>query len=234
MYKMPYVRKTNKRKPAYKKRNYGRSNASSKKMYNIAKKVSLSQQETKHHVVNYGTHSQYHNVTHRLVDNILAVQQGTNDGNNQSRIGDKIFVRGVKMYMHFEGIYDRPDITWRIVVLKAPDASLGSGMPLKGITGNALMDPINTETATVVKSFYIKPKYQDYSYDPTVHQIRPMSVFRKLWIPVNKQYTFNGDNSPHGKWYDYAVYCVAFSQGAIITDHIGSLEFSSEMFFKDA
>lgn len=223
------------RKSYKKKSNYKKRSVSYSQIAKIAKRVSLRQAETKHHTVNYGNYALYHNVSRRVDTNLLSVQQGTGDTGNNSRIGDEVIPVGVKLYLQFEQMIDRPNVQFKVWVLKGREGEFGSSVPLKIISGNNLMDPIDTEKCSVVKSMYFKFNQNNIVHDGDVAVNKRVVNCRKVWIPLKRsKYTYEGDNNSNGKWWNMPLYVCAYdASNTLVTDHISNLHIASEFFFKD-
>jgi len=115
------------------------------KVARIAKTVDLRERETKHHVNNLGNFIQLHNVSRRYTNNLLGTSQGVSDVTG-NRIGDQITLGGVKKYPWFLQQTDRPNVTFKIWVVKGRTGLVNTVLfPLKQITGIVVMDPLDTE-----------------------------------------------------------------------------------------
>lgn len=181
-----------------------------------------------------------HNVSDRLVSNLMAVSQGVNDtlgttvALNTNRIGDEIQPISSTIYLQFRQPADRPNVTWKIFILKFGGGAVPpTSLPTKTITNNLVIDPIDTERCSVVKVRTYK--YNDNYWQGSSGLSKETNFFRKIHIRYPKRkYKFLGDNSGQGKFWNYAVYSVAYdTQGTLITDNIGTVIFNSVLNFKD-
>ena len=235
MYKMPYARKYTRK--TYKKRNFRKRTTLNSKIARIAKTVALRQAETKHRINNYDWQTLYHNSSTRLTQNILQTGQGTNDGPTNSRIGDEIILRGLKLNFIFRHFYDRPNLTFKVWVLKGAYSNLGSTLPVKtGSMGNLLIDPVETQKCTVLANKTYKYNHGNYTkQDGDVAVSKEITYTRKIWIPFkNLKYSYDNNDGYHGKWFSVAVYVAAYdTYGTLITDQVGSIAATGEIFFKD-
>ena len=219
-----------KTKKMYKKPN------DTKSLVKLIKNVSLQQQETKMTTHDTGVFVVKHNISSLVRGNLLTTTQGIGDSlGTASRIGDTITPVGLKMYMTFRQPTDRPNVSFKVWILKIFGvATPPTSVPVKAITGNLLMDPIDTEKATTVKILTFK--YPDNYWQGTAGTSKDMTFFRKLWIPLPKTpYTYGADNSASGKKFQLAMYITAYdSFGTLITDTIGEFACAQCFYFKDA
>lgn len=227
VYKRPYrknsVRKTSRKPGTFRK-----------KVAQIAKTVALRQQETKHHVTDYGTFNLYHDLSTRITDQLLKTNQGVADSVIGSRIGDTITLRGLKMYFKFEAPFDRPNTTTKIWILKARKGSLPTSVPVKAITSNVIMDPVDMEKINKVLAVRTYKFNQNVYKDTTTYAV-PNVNFRTLWIPLNNhKYHYFTDNNVDGRDWNLAMYAATYDHsGALITDNIMDIHVAGELFFKD-
>lgn len=222
----------------YKRKTYRKGSSLNKKIATIAKTVALRQQETKHSILSYATREVYHNNSYRITDNLIDVIQGVNDTGH--RIGDEITLRGIKLFLHFEDKYDRPNTTFRVVVGKARQAVAGSlTLPRKVISGVQVIDPVDMEQ---VMKVYINKRYRFGDKDTMIDTgegtssfNRATTHFRTLWIPLNNvKYKFTNQSNSQGTAYNIPMWVAAYDHSSqLTTDNIGSIRVSGELFFKD-
>jgi len=207
-----------------------------KDMVRLIKSVTLKQQETKLALQDTTIISQFHNISSLARNNLFATTQGITDGLGvANRIGDTVTPIGVKLYMAFRQPSDRPNVTWKIWIVKHwGNTTAPSSVPVKAITGNLLLDPLDTEkaTAVVIRTF----KHPDNYYNGTLGNSKETCFFKKLWIPCSKvPYVYGQDGSNTGKRFQMSMYVTAYDTlGSLITDQIGSYEVSTSFYFKDA
>jgi len=211
---------------------------SGSKLVALIKKVSLGTQETKHVIRNLLSFSPIlHNSYNRVVSNLLYTEQGVQDSGIafDNRIGDSITPVGVKLYLQFSQPVDRPNVTFRLTVVKfhgsaAPPLTI----PVTGISGNNLLDPIDTEKCSVVKVFNFKAK-ENY-WAGTSGTSKQITNFMTLWIPLPKKaYVYGSDGNTQGKMFQLSVGVAAYDTfGTLGTDVIGYISLQSQLYFKDA
>jgi len=221
-----------------------KSSSFSSKQVSAIRKIAQTTQETKIAAQSSSGLAVYHNggVLHpgqpaRWFENLLATTQGPTDNKNsiKNRIGDSVAPVGVKLMMQFRQPTDRPNTSFKVWVVKhmgdVPPTSLG----MNGITSNLMLDSVDTEKCNTVMVKTFKMSGSNYwTGDPGGS--KEMTFHRKLWIKLpTSQYTYNGDNSPYGKRFNYSVYCGAYdSSGTLLSDIVGYAHFTSAFYFKDA
>ncbi len=247
---MPYVRKTTRtvRRP-YKKRSYTRK-ASSRNMYNIAKRVLRSNVETKSRVTSYGTSGVVlsHNVPRLIASQLLQTSQGIDgDGTSGNRIGISLQPVGLKLY--FEINQEQPagstnvlngNIWVKVWILKTHHSNVNTSNDyLRLISSNTMLAPVQRRTHTVVRSFSVNLK-NDYNWwnNGSALDATPSFKTRTMWIPMGKiqKYLYENDTTDVGKYYDYCCHAVAFSAHPDVTTstELAGIKLNTEFFFKDA
>lgn len=208
----------------------------------------------------------YHNNFISMTPNILATTQGTNDAitsNQNCRIGDQINLRGVSLKMMVELNERYSDVTLRLLIVRAAKGDTPTRATLyNGLSGNKMLDTINTERYTIIFQKYIKLK----SPNPSVSNLLGASTevsdgitnagieasnrtdtllsratkIVKVWIPGTKMVK-NGivkyeDNSSQCKFFDYHVLLYAYSNYTTAQDqwYIARLnDYVQQVYFKD-
>lgn len=221
-----------------KRKNYRRRNAYYKKIAHICKTVALRQQETKSIMESSALIPVYHNNSYNVATNLIDVAQNVSDS---GRIGDHIILRGVKIYMQFESMYDRPNTTFRVVVGKARETVANlTNLPRRTITGAQVIDPVDTERVSKV---YMNKRYRfgdkdtmiDVGGEGTSTLNRPTTHFRTFWIPLkNQHYQFVNATAKLGRNWNLPCWIAAYDHSSTLSlDHIGNVKVSWELFFKD-
>lgn len=105
----------------------------------------------------------YHNNFITLTPNILAITQGTSDPqgptNQNCRIGDEISLKGASLKMMVELNERYSDVTFRLMVVKAAKGDTPTRATLfNGLSGNKMLDSVNTERYTVLHQKFFKIK----------------------------------------------------------------------------
>ena len=168
------------------------------------------------------------------------------------RIGDQVTLRGLAATWFVEGSLQRSKVHFRIMLLKGPrGASFNRDDIFKGMTGNKLIDQINTEKYTVVaqKRFNVSPPNHAPS-SLTVLTGVPVSEVPgvtgnkivKFWIPGRKfgrdgVLRYENSSGTDLKFFDYRWVLFAYDWYGTPqdTNNVGFInEGWSKMYFKDA
>lgn len=200
-----------------------------------------------------------HNNLITLFDLFENISQGVADpnastSNSQSRIGDRISLRGVTIRGFCENALDRSRVHYRVMVLKgAKGDTFDRGTIFKGMADNKTIDQINTERFTIVaqKMFTIdavQPAPSQVNATGVPYYTGPGGVVPsgisgsrawKMWIPGNK-FTRNGDiqyenGSTQPKFYDYKVLVFAYDwYGTPEGNNVGRVnECYHKVYYKD-
>lgn len=216
----------------------------SSKQVSQIRKIAQTTQETKSAVQTSSGLQVYHNggILHvgspgKWIDNLMATGIGPTDDKStfKNRIGDAVAPVGVKLLMQFRQPVDRPNTNFKVWIVKhmadVPPTSLG----MNPITGNLMLDSVDTEKCNVVMTKVFKASGTNFwTGDPG--NSKEMTFHRKLWMKLpNSQYTYNGDGSTLGKRYNLACYVGAYDTSTSLpTDVIGYCHLSSVFYFKDA
>lgn len=222
-----------------KKRSRRSKRSKNLRLVNLIKKICLGTQETKMATQNIrvplfhngGTSQQGKPIV--MFQNLLKTTQGITDGTGLShRVGDCITPIGVKLYMQFDQPTDRPNVTFKVHVVKIKSHSVQTNLPMKQITQNVMLDPVDTEYCSIVATRTFK--YDDNYWNPT--EAKSTCFFKKMWLKLPKfQYVYKADNDQLGKDYQLAVYCAAYDTGGTLTtDNIATASFNAALYFKDA
>ncbi len=102
-----------------------------------------------------------------MLDNaLLSTTQGVSDPNNAAtanRIGDEINLKGIKCSIMVELNERYSDVTFRLMVVKSAKGDVPTFTTLfNGLSGNKMMDTLNTERYTIMYQKYFKLKAAGY------------------------------------------------------------------------
>lgn len=239
------VRKYSK-KPVYKKRTFAKKKiANRRRTYSknnslvaLIKKVSLKNVETKStHKIEENVNI-YHNSGY-IYTNILKTQQGTTDTDTgataySNRLGDEINARGISIKLWIANKKDRPNVMYRIGVVKYQAGSIPTLSQLfVGANGNRMMDKLDNEYITVVYQKVFNLQNNIAFSDPT--HTREAHTYRKIWIPLKDKKIIYNNGGSIPKFIDYAFFIVPYdSYGTLTTDNIASFAYEQQLYFKDA
>lgn len=194
--------------------------------------------------------------------NVLLTTQGVTDpaiGNGGNRIGDEINLKGVSMKFMLENNHRYSDVTFRIFVVKSAKGDVPTTSTLfNGLSGNKMMDTLNTERFTILHSKYVKIKQSTaggdgalgtsyigsglYDGDASLTQSASTKIV-SFYIPGRRFVGKRGIVKYEGgttqtKFFDFTVLIYAYAVGATseaLGWNVGVLnEYVKVMYFKDA
>lgn len=205
------------------------------KMAKVAKRVILKMTEAKTLEYNFGKIELFHNV--RLSPGYLNAYtgrlpvQGTGD---HARNGNRINVSGVQVRMMLGQKNDRPNCTWRIMVLKHKDTYASFASVYEATTGNCLLDQVNDDAVKVLYSKTIH-KFVGANVGVAEAAFRETTFTHKFYIPIRKEYKFPSDSSVIASNSDYISLIVMCydAYGTLVTDNIGYVQTWSKLFYRD-
>jgi hypothetical protein len=171
-----------------------------------------------------------HNSWITMDGNMLETTQGVKDpmvNALESRIGDQINLTGVSIKFMVELNERYSDVTFRAFVVKCAKGDTPTdGTLFTGLSGNKMIDTINSERFTVIKSKTFKVVANNFGVDAATSSgglVNADSNLRysratkivKMWIPGSKigrngkVIYENGSSQP--KFFDYKVLLFAYS-----------------------
>jgi len=239
-------RRSTKRAARRPRKRVARKAAPRKSMVALIKKTVMRIAETKEQREGLSVVPLLHNTPAVISTNLLrtiSVPPASVNFTNP-REGDSVQVQGISIRMLFMTYSDRPNVTFKVWVLKTPAYSPVSGVSPYTYAGwfidrtnQWVLDEINTTQVTVVKSMTFKPPVSDTSQEvgATLHET---SYARKMWIPWNKTVTYQeqgptvSPNEPKG--YSLQLLVAAYdTYGTLITDFAGKMLIQHSLHFKD-
>lgn len=209
--------------------------------------------ETKESSYNLVNTSLSHNNIYIWGQNPFDIAIGTGDpmAGVGNRIGDRVTVRGLSATFFVEGALNRSKVYFRIMLLKGPrGASFTRGDVYKGVSGNKMIDQMNTEKYTVLaqKRFNVVPPNSTAASFNVVTGTTTGSTsgttgskIVKFWVPGRKfgntgnlQFE-NGSTNP--KFFDYRWVILAYDWYGTPQDvnNVGVINESwMKVYYKDA
>lgn len=251
---MPYKRKRS--ASTYKSRKFRRATpyrrprftsrlASRKSISRIARRVVMSAAEDKEKTASHGKVELNHNTLSAIAhlnSPSSTYMPGQGSGDTQ-RVGDKIYARGFNVHLLCGQKRDRPNITWRIICVAQRSGSgvLNYAGLFKNVSGNGMLDEINTDKVTVLYQKYLKPLkcLDNVSVEvPPVGEDFPAAkeytFTRKIFIPRKKMYKFEEDGSMVHNDKDIFMYVIPYdAYGTLTTDNIAYVQTWCKFKFKD-
>lgn len=260
----------NKRNPTYKSRSkrsfvrrYGKAAAPAARTLQAAVRRAVAKSvnkniETKQ--ANYtstdGAECFHNNCVNLISPGLLATTQGVTDPTTDAsacRIGDRINLRGVKLRLMMELNERYSNVTCRLLVIKhAKGDPITRATLFNGLSGNKMLDTLNTERYTVLLSKYFKIKADNNGtdaatvvsgsglYGNTPVYSRATKIV-KCWIPGTK-FSKSGiimyeNASSQTKFFDYSVVVYCYSNYSVLQDvyYVARVnDFNFTMYYKDA
>lgn len=200
----------------------------------------------------------FHNNFVTLNSTMLATSNGPNDPtltSTDNRIGDEIQLRGVSIKFMVELNERYSDVTFRLIILKAAKSDVPTRATLfTGLSGNKMIDTLNTERYTIlhVKTFKIKAPNDGnantvnaagFSDSDTGNRLSRATKIIKVWLPGKKfvrsgiiKYEGQGNNS-QPKFFDYHCLLYAYSNYSTLQDiyYVGRVnDYVQTIYYKDA
>jgi len=214
----------------------------------LIKKTFYKQSETKNKPYSHGKVELYHNsgspasgrILHLPVELDSSPQmplQGTTD---ITRIGDKINLRGIKVRMLIGQKNDRPNVTFRIVVIRTSPNEYPNNVSqmFDNVSGNILLDTLNTDRFKVVYSKYIKnriPASSQINVDGGAAWVGKEQTFaHRFYLKSARNLSFSADGGNLYSGDRHFLFVFAYdAYGTLETDNIGYFQTYSNLFFKD-
>lgn len=230
-------------------------------MKQLARREINKNVETKHSVYTSTDGVEiFHNNSITLDNVVLKTSPGPFDPtltNADNRIGDKINLRGVSMKMMFELNERYSDVTMKVLVIKSAKGDVPSRATLfNGLSGNKMLDTMNTERYTILasKTFKLKAPQngstaadgaggapQPSGYGTGTATFSRATKLVKIWVP-GKKFTKSGviqyeQGSSQPKFFDYTVLAFAYSNYTTLQDtwYVARCnDYVKVMYYKDA
>jgi len=214
----------------------------------LIKKTIMKTAETKQYMTPVNVVTLLHN-TPLIVSTNLTITT-TTPSTNQSfvdpRIGDSVQAQGIKFKLLFMTYGDRPNVTFRLWVIKTPAYS-----PVNGIypytystwfesrTNQWVLDDINKQNVSVVKQMTFKPPVADSSQESGA-TLKETSYVRSMYVPLNRVIKYQDEGAStlptgtHSKGSAYQLLVAAYdTYGTLVTDLAGKLLIQHTFLFKD-
>lgn len=211
-----------------KRSNYAKKKSAAKKRFTRAvRSVVLRTAERKYLADNEGKTELYHNVPSQgtLFGRTGSGMPVVGTGSNQ-RIGDSIYMRAIKFRFMCYCKGDRPNTTFKIFVLQSRNNS--SGNPIRAVTGNNSIDPIDVTQWRILGSRFLKNRMG------MINNTVEHTYYTDMYIPINKRVSTLGQGGANWNMEDIVVWICAYDTfGTLVTDNIGAFQLWSELYFRD-
>lgn len=167
--------------------------------------------------------------------NMLQTIQGTNQF---TRVGDKVWGKGLKVKMWLSNKLDRSNVIYRIYAITMPVDSLTanpSNLWSGSVTGNNfLLEIINTDKYKVLYQKVINCQTTSKWTGGDVQ--RETSRYHSFYLKLNRMIGYSADNGQVPKYQRdiIGIGVVAYdASGTLLTDNIASYRLKSRFYFKD-
>lgn len=242
--KTPIFRKINTKNMIAKKR---RSN-----LVKLIKDVQISESEMKYKSGTYSVMSLAHNQIYEahlwsptpgsgVTLTQIMPSQGTNDG---SRIGDRIFAKGILLRGMFQITGDRRNTSIAIYYIphNSEQGSTGTyNEVFHNVTGSSMMDTLQKKRfpkARLLGRYRVRPTdLHLYEGITASHSVNSASIYVKKWIPINKKLYFKADASAQAsnlEEFGTLVIAPYHNVNAISTDVlVVNCDMHATLYFKD-
>lgn len=236
-------------KPIFGKMNASKLIAKKKRanLVSLIKSVNLKESEMKYKSGSYSIGNCLHNNIYQVhawsspgtgTNLDILPGQGVND---TTRIGDRIFVKGIMLRCCFQTVGDR--LNTKIKVFWLPHNS-EQGDPssdlFHNVTGSVMVDPIQKKKYPGIKYLGIhrvKPADISFLTSGTTVSANNNDITFSHFIPMNKKVWFKADASKiptNLKEYGTFVFCFYHNQGALITDVVMTGgDINATLYYKD-
>jgi len=166
--------------------------------------------------------------------------QTTVGTNQNTRIGDKVWAKGLKVKMWISNKADRSNVIYRIFAITMPPDQLNNspaGLFSGASTGNRLLDFINTDRYKVIYHKIINVQTTSKWTTPIGETVtKETSRYHSFYLPMNRMisYTTDGGNVPKYQKDIIGFGYIAYDAfGTLLTDNLGSIRVKTRFYFKD-
>jgi hypothetical protein len=224
--KRPYTKKYSKTAPTNRR-----------KLVSLIKRTVLKKAESKEKTVAYDKKEVYHNSFHGgpaeglviLMNSGSMPTQGVSDS---QRVGDEIYSSGYKIKLLFGQKADRPNVTFRYLVVTVPKGStITYANWFKNITGNVLLDDPNRDFVKVHASGFWRPNEAGLANTGGDEY----TFVKQMWVPYKKKVRFGpGDGViTHNDDDLYLVVMAYDAFGTLQADNIAYIQTALSYYYRD-
>lgn len=239
---MPYKRRRSAsrggRKRARSSRKPLRKSFMRRNVARIARQVVLRAAESKTKIESWGKFELYHNSLSATLTGGCVIQLNdynrmpAQGGDDHQRNGDTIIGRGWKVRMTLANKADRPNVTYRImVVARSLSGQPGYSHILQPTSGNVLLDSIDRDTNTVLYQKWYKPNRA--FVDTSESGAREFLVPFKFFIPRKKTLKFDNNGYVGNDKFIWLIVTAYDAYGTLNTDNIAYTQIWTEFLYKD-
>lgn len=225
------------KKRTYKKKTNKPSTMTTNQLATMMKKVALKTTETKFKNISLQKWELYHNKNKSSAVNIsssLCTQSDDDDG----RIGNEIYLTGIKFRLLLGQKSDRPNVTFKIYVVEWDTNQAGTETNhshfYHNVTGNVLLDAIQSHRFKILKKIVYKSNIGSME----VGEVAKEKTFPlSFWLPMNRKINFQTDTgtmASMGMKENLKVVVAAYdAYGTVDTDNIAYIQGCASCYYKD-
>lgn len=209
------------------------------KMVALIKKTVLKKAEQKEKQVAFEKVEMYHNCFYSgLATNtglVIKMNSGvlpTQGVSDSQRVGDEIYLSGFKWKFLIGQKADRPNVTFRYLVLSVPKASgISYADWFKGVIGNVLLDETNEDFVKVHASGIWRPNEAGLAGTGA----KEYTFTKQLWIPYKKKLKFGPADGAitHNDDDLYLIIMAYDAFGTAVTDNIAYIQPLLKCYYRD-
>ncbi|AXH77539.1 MAG: putative capsid protein [Circoviridae sp.] len=236
-------------KPIFRKINSSKLIAKKKRsnLVSLIKSININEAEMKYKSGSYSLGNCLHNNIYQVhcwsmpgtgINLDILPAQGVND---TTRIGDRIFVKGIMLRCCFQTVGDR--LNTKIKVFWIPHNS-EQGDPssdlFHNVTGSVMVDPVQKKRYPGIKYLgmhRVKPADVQFLTSGTTISANNNDISFSHFIPMNKKVWFKADASKHPsnlKEHGTFAFCFYHNQSAMITDVVMTGgDVNATLYYKD-
>lgn len=225
-------------KKAYRRRRWT-SKLAKRNISRIARQVVLSAAESKEKTTNHGKSELYHNSLSKVatINEANSTSMPMQGNGDTQRNGDRILARGFKVHCLCGQKADRPNVTWRVIVIaqQSGTSALTYNQLFKNVSGSGMLDEINDDKVTVLYHKYWKPlKSSIVTANAGVENSQEFTFAKRFFIPRKKLYKFAEDGSATHDDKILNLYMLPYDAfGTLLTDNISYAHVWTKFIFKD-
>lgn len=181
----------------------------------------------------------YHNKGNSNGANVISGLLRSTQGNTQfTRIGDKVYAKGLSMKLAFYAGVNNPQMRYRIMICSGQRDDTTAAAPpgfWRNESGNRMLDTVNVDRYKILyhKMIYIKPG--DMSIESGATQLDNMKI-HKFYVPLNRQVKYLPDGSVQTQYDQDNMFLVVVpfrNSTDVDTLAVASLEVVWKLYFKD-
>lgn len=208
--------------------------ARNSRMTRLIKRTVMKTTEPKEKVTSWGgKYNLFHNTwnTWLINDGNSTITMPTQGAGDNQRVGDQIYISGFKIKCLYGQQVDRPNVTFRWMIVKVPKAAPYSYASwFTATSNNILLDDANTDYIKVLKSGWMRPNEAGLAGTGGDEY----TFAKRYYLPYKKLLKFGpGSLTAHNDDDIYFMVAPYDAFGTLTTDNIAYVQVSSSIYYKD-